>query len=41
LLRRSARCSKCAAKGTTLMLPSWSSTMAGFAPFPVKSAPLP
>jgi hypothetical protein len=32
MLRQSARCSKCGAKGATLML----STTAGFAPFPVK-----
>ena len=36
-LRRSARCSKCGAKGASLMLPSWVSTTIGFAPFPVKS----
>jgi hypothetical protein len=35
MLRRSARCTKCGAKGATLMLPSWVSTTAGFAPFPV------
>jgi hypothetical protein len=34
-LRRSARCSKCGAKGATLMLPSWVSTTIGFALFPV------
>jgi hypothetical protein len=35
MLRRSARCSKCGAKGATLMLPSWVSTTVGLAPFPV------
>jgi hypothetical protein len=40
MLRRSARYSKCGAKGATLMLPSWVSTTVGFAPFPVKSVPL-
>jgi hypothetical protein len=37
MLRRSARCSKCGAKGATLMLPSWVSTTVGFAPFPTKT----
>jgi hypothetical protein len=41
MLRRSGRCSKCGAKGATLMLPSWVSTPVGFAPFPVKSGPRP
>jgi hypothetical protein len=36
MLRRSARCSKCGAKGATLMLPSWISATVGFATFPVK-----
>jgi hypothetical protein len=41
MLRRSARCSKCGHKGATLMLPSWVSTAARLAPFPVQSGPRP
>jgi hypothetical protein len=41
MLRWAAPCSKCGAKGATLMLPSWVSTTVGFAPFPVKSGPRP
>jgi len=36
MLRRSARCTYCGAKGATLMLPSWQDSTVGAAPFPIK-----
>jgi hypothetical protein len=35
MLRRAARCSKCGAKGATLMFPSWVSSTVGLAPFTI------
>jgi hypothetical protein len=34
ILRRSARCAHCDAKGATVMHPSWGGADVGFVPFP-------
>jgi len=38
LLRRSARCTRCGRKRTTLRHPSWTSTILGFEEFPAERA---